>query len=152
MTGLVGCCKLTDPQVTMTHRCRLLWMSGLDSKWVRFTRNRTNPGLFQIRFQYILAHRAKMYWNLIWKSPGFVLFGANMTHFGAKTYHLWCTCEWNDCLIIAAHGVTIICTLFTASANTWSISNLHNWTSFPSQEGGHSPCFVPLSPPGDLRG
>ena len=27
--------------------------------------NWTNPGLFQIRFQYILA---KMHWNLIWKS------------------------------------------------------------------------------------
>ena len=25
-----------------------------------------------------------MYWNLIWKSPGFVPFGANLTHFGAK--------------------------------------------------------------------
>ena len=25
-----------------------------------------------------------MYWNLIWKFPGFVPFGANLTHFGAK--------------------------------------------------------------------
>ena len=25
-----------------------------------------------------------MYWNLIWKSPGFVSFGANLTNFGAK--------------------------------------------------------------------
>ena len=25
-----------------------------------------------------------MYWNLIWKSPGFVSFGANLIHFGAK--------------------------------------------------------------------
>ena len=75
MTGLVGCCKLTDPQVTMTHRCRLLWMSGLDSKWVRFTRNRTNPGLFQIRFQYILAPGPKC--TEIWseKVPDLSYFG-----------------------------------------------------------------------------
>ena len=26
----------------------------------------------------------QMYWNLIWKSPGFVPFGANMTNFGGK--------------------------------------------------------------------
>ena len=26
----------------------------------------------------------KIYWNLIWKSPGFVPFRANLTHFGAK--------------------------------------------------------------------
>ena len=31
-----------------------------------------------------LALRAKMYWNLIWKSPGFVPLWANLTHFGAK--------------------------------------------------------------------
>ena len=27
----------------------------------------------------------QMHWNLIWKSPGFVPFGANLTHFGAKS-------------------------------------------------------------------
>ena len=26
-----------------------------------------------------------MYWNLIWKSPGFVPFGANLTHFVSKS-------------------------------------------------------------------
>ena len=45
---------------------------------------RTNSVLFQIRFQYILAHHDKMYWNLIWKSPGFDPFAANITQFGAK--------------------------------------------------------------------
>ena len=29
----------------------------------------------------------KMYWNLIWKSPGFVPFGANLTHFVPKSYY-----------------------------------------------------------------
>ena len=48
--------------------------------------NGTNPGVFQIRFKYILAHRAKMYWNLIWKIPGFVPFGTNMTHY-------WTSCN-----------------------------------------------------------
>ena len=33
------------------------------------------------------ACRVKMYWNLIWKSPGFVPFGANLTHFGSKSGH-----------------------------------------------------------------
>ena len=31
-----------------------------------------------------LSRYSQMYWNLIWKSPGFVPFGANLTHFGAK--------------------------------------------------------------------
>ena len=35
----------------------------------------------QIRFQYILAWWAKIYWNLIWKSLGFVPLGANLTHY-----------------------------------------------------------------------
>ena len=56
----------------------------LGPKWVRLAPNETNPGLFQIRFKYFLANRAKKYWNLIWKSPGFVPFGANLTHFGPK--------------------------------------------------------------------
>ena len=65
--------------------------------------NGINAGLFQIRFQSILARYksrnfsdqisvhfgagAKMYWNLIWKCPGFVPFGANLTHFGPKSVH-----------------------------------------------------------------
>ena len=66
----------------------LSWWPDFDPKWVRLAPNGTNPGLFQIRFQYILARRAKMYWNLIWKSPGFVPFGANLTHFGSKSGQL----------------------------------------------------------------
>ena len=34
--------------------CKTGW-PGLDLKWVRLAPNRTNPGLFHIRFQYILA-------------------------------------------------------------------------------------------------
>ena len=45
-------------------------------------KNGTNLWLFQITFPYILAHSAKMYWNLIWKSPGFDPFEVNLTHFG----------------------------------------------------------------------
>ena len=30
------------------------------------------------------AHRAKMYWNMILKSPQFVPFDANLTHFEPK--------------------------------------------------------------------
>ena len=36
-------------------------VSSLAQKWVTFAPNGTNPGLFHIRFQYILARRAKMY-------------------------------------------------------------------------------------------
>ena len=45
-------------------------------------------GLFQIRFQYILARCAKMYWNLIWKNSGFVPFGAKLIRFWPKSGHL----------------------------------------------------------------
>ena len=54
--------------------CRTRLDSGLPvlaPKWVKLSQNGKNPGLFQIRFQYILARRAKMYWNMIWKSPGY---------------------------------------------------------------------------------
>ena len=47
-------------------------MVGLAPKWVRLALNGTNP----------LGRQ--MHWNLIWKSPGIVPFGANLTHFGAK--------------------------------------------------------------------
>ena len=35
-------------------------VSGLAPEWVRLASNGTNLGLFQIRFQFVLAHRAKM--------------------------------------------------------------------------------------------
>ena len=54
---------------------RYFFRSDFNTFWL------TNPGLFQIRFQYILAHRAKMYWNLIWKSSGFVSFWTNLCDF-----------------------------------------------------------------------
>ena len=31
-----------------------------------------------------MGQERQMHWNLIWKSPGFVPFGDNLTHFGAK--------------------------------------------------------------------
>ena len=54
-------------------------------KWIKLAPNMTNPGFFKIRFQYILAHRAKMYWNLILKSLIFVQFGAKLTYLGPKS-------------------------------------------------------------------
>ena len=50
-------------------------MSDSAPKWARLTQNETNPGLFS----------DQTYWTLIWKSPEFVLYGANLTHFGAKS-------------------------------------------------------------------
>ena len=60
-------------------------MADLGQRWVRLAPNGTNSGLSQITFQYILARRAKIYGNVIWKSPGFVSFGANLTNFGPKS-------------------------------------------------------------------
>ena len=59
-------------------------MSDLGTKLVSLAQNGTNLGLFQIRFHYILARRAKM-WNLIWNSTGFFSFGVNLTHFLPKS-------------------------------------------------------------------
>ena len=56
-----------------THGCRVWLQSGSDL------------GLFQIRFQYILARWAKMYWNLVWKSPRFVPFWISLAYFRAWT-------------------------------------------------------------------
>ena len=52
-------------------------MSGLSSKWGRLLLNGTNPGLFQLRFQYILAR------NETWceKSPGCVQFVSNLSDY-----------------------------------------------------------------------
>ena len=60
-------------------------VAGLDSKWVRWDPNGTNPGLFQIRFQDILSCRAKMYWIHIWKSSGVFPFEANLTNFAPNS-------------------------------------------------------------------
>ena len=69
-------------EITHADQCTA---AGMSTRKLRLTLNRTNPKLFQIRFQYILAHQAKMYWNMIWKSPRFVLFEDNLTNFGSKT-------------------------------------------------------------------
>ena len=44
----------------------LNWFSGCQ-RWFQIGSNRTNLGLFEISFQYILAWRAKMYWKMIFK-------------------------------------------------------------------------------------
>ena len=44
-----------------------------------------NNDTVHIRYLFInKLHRAKMYWNPNWKSPGFVPYGANLIHLGAK--------------------------------------------------------------------
>ena len=48
-------------------------MSDSGQKLVRLSQNGTNPGLFQIRFQYILLSESDL------KSPGFVPFWTNLT-------------------------------------------------------------------------
>ena len=41
-------------------------------------------------FSTFLFRRAKMCWNVIWKSPGFVTFVANLTHFRFKSGQFGC--------------------------------------------------------------
>ena len=52
------------------------WVSDLGPKWIRLTPNGTNRGLFQIRFQYILAS-----WQFHWFSP----FCANLNYVRPKS-------------------------------------------------------------------
>ena len=54
-------------------------MPYLGQKWVRLALNLTNPERFQISFE-------KLYRNLIWKSPGFVAFEANLDPLWGKIY------------------------------------------------------------------
>ena len=66
-------------------------MVGLAPTWVildpELDKSRTNQGMFQFRFQYILARRAKMYWNLFWKSPIiWPTFGQNLISVQCKTH------------------------------------------------------------------
>ena len=44
-----------------------------DPNLVKFSLDETNPACW-----------AKMYWNMIWKRPGIVPFGANLNHYGLK--------------------------------------------------------------------
>ena len=56
-TGISICCSsIMDKSPLPDKR-----MSAKPQKWFRLPPNGTNPGLFQIIFQYILAPRAKMY-------------------------------------------------------------------------------------------
>ena len=69
----------TSGSLSVYSTTRYVWRA---QNWVSLALDGTNPGLFKIRFLYILARRAKMYWNLIWKSFGLVPFGANRKQFG----------------------------------------------------------------------
>ena len=55
----------------------------LAPKCVQLAPNADKSGTFS-DLGALRAYWAKMYWNLIWKRPGFVPFGAKLTHFGAK--------------------------------------------------------------------
>ena len=67
----LGCTVLARMSDTGRNRAGLsnAGVTYLGHKLFRFAINTTNPGLFQIRCQYILVRRAKMYWHSVWKSP-----------------------------------------------------------------------------------
>ena len=58
-------------------------MSDLGPNLVRLAKMGQIRDFFRSDFSAFGAPR-QMHWNLIWKSPGFVPFGANLTHFEAK--------------------------------------------------------------------
>ena len=60
----------------MTWRLKL-WVTRFGPKMFQIGPKWDKPWTFSDRCS------AKMYWNMIWKSPGFVPFGTNMTHFRA---------------------------------------------------------------------
>ena len=72
------CALTTLTSYALVDTCEAGW-PDLDSKWVKLAPNGTNPGLIQIRFQYILA----LY--KVWKSPVFIPFGSNLPHFWPKS-------------------------------------------------------------------
>ena len=80
----------------------------------------SNPGLFHIRFIYILAHWVNIYWYLMWKSPGNVPFGANLTHLRSKpdspggqfNLHYWPTLSAEADVTLITTQVSSISQLF----------------------------------------
>ena len=89
---------LTDICNHFWQRNQRLMSADQDAWWETFTRlNRIIRKAAQVLFitkrfdrdqrhNYFMSGESprQMHWNLIWKSPGFVLFRANLTHFGAK--------------------------------------------------------------------
>ena len=65
----------------LNHSDQIWAKSGSD--WPQMAHH----GLFQIRFQYILARRAKIHLNLTRKSPGFIPFGAQSDATGGESIH-----------------------------------------------------------------
>ena len=72
----LGCTVLARMSDTGRNRAGLsnAGVTYLGQRLLRFAINTTNQGLFQIRCQYILVRRAKMYWHSVWKSPVFFPF------------------------------------------------------------------------------
>ena len=79
--------------------------------------NRPNVWFFQIIFQYTLARRAKMYWNVIWKSPGFAHLGPIWPSLRAKMY-------WN--VIWKSPGFV-----------TFGFNLTHFWSNYGNPESTH---------------
>ena len=68
LTNAVYICNVYNMWQYVINKGRFFYQTRFG---VRLDPNGTTPRLFQIGFQYILVNRAKMYRNLIWKSPGF---------------------------------------------------------------------------------
>ena len=101
--------------------CGQSGMSGFAPKSVRMALNgKKIQGLFRSDFStfLILAWWAKIYWNLTWKSYGFIPFRAILVHFGAKTD---IPCEWQrqESLMRQARLVIVIHVYF--ASRVWRI-------------------------------
>ena len=73
--------SLNFPQKIILSR-RLTKHHNVSTEISYWGKNGTNQGPFSDQISVRFAHQAKMYQNLILKSPGFVQFGANLSTFG----------------------------------------------------------------------
>ena len=82
-----------DESLTFAHSLspgRLLRHSIAVNRTISYTKSSCQVCFRDGRFGSKAGQMRQLHWNLIWKSPGFVPFGANLTRFGAKpTIPVW---------------------------------------------------------------
>ena len=112
---LIGECRgLSDVDYLIipgeSRSCSRCFPGLLDTgpKWLRSAPNGTNPGLFQIRFQYIWLIWAKC--TEIWSEkvhlvPGFVPFGARICPIWGQSDPLWSQ-TYHPCSQISSTGMS----------------------------------------------
>ena len=73
---------MISPIVELQMKC-IVWMNTNDGRFGS-KEGQIGPQIGQIR-----DSSSQMYWNLIWKNPGFVHFGIQSDPLWSQTYHPW---------------------------------------------------------------